>query len=322
MNGSVEIYSSTITNNSAVAGRNVHIIAASGSATVEVYSSIIAQADAPHTLLDFLVSPDTDGVLTVAGANNLIRRQNDYESITISSDDPQLGPLTDNGGPTPTHAVLPNSPAINQGSNPHELATDRRGAPHLRVAEGQADIGSFEWQTVNEPQLRGDYNENRAVDAADYVVWRKTLGSNVAPATGADDDGNGLVELLEYGPWRSNFGNRPESLATATGALATEETYVAFSTQSNHRTPAGQVRAATGSSNFRPYDKQHRSGSLASVPAEWRQSSLVLIAAADNVFDSLGDSNSSLARARRAKIREAAGSLTEAQTVPFDASVL
>jgi hypothetical protein len=35
------------------------------------------------------------------------------------------------------------------------------------------DIGAFERQPIP-PAVFGDYNHNGLVDAADYVVWRKT----------------------------------------------------------------------------------------------------------------------------------------------------
>jgi T5SS/PEP-CTERM-associated repeat protein len=54
--------------------------------------------------------------------------------------------------------------------------------------------------------ILGDYNRNGAVDAADYVVWRKTLrqGGSGLPA---DGDGNGQVDLNDLNVWRANFGN-------------------------------------------------------------------------------------------------------------------
>jgi hypothetical protein len=39
----------------------------------------------------------------------------------IRNTDPLLGPLQDNGGPTPTHALLAGSPAINAGGGPDEM---------------------------------------------------------------------------------------------------------------------------------------------------------------------------------------------------------
>ena len=66
------------------------------------------------------------------------------------SGDPILGPLADNGGDTFTHALLPNSPAIDLvPASACSLATDQRGEP--RSAHGgsgapECDVGAFEWQ--------------------------------------------------------------------------------------------------------------------------------------------------------------------------------
>src|SRR5262249_14943677 len=51
----------------------------------------------------------------------------------------------------------------------------------------------------------GDYNRDGTVDAADYVVWRKTLGRN-GLALAADGDANGLVNNADYNIWRAHFG--------------------------------------------------------------------------------------------------------------------
>ena len=58
----------------------------------------------------------------------------------------------------------------------------------------------------------GDYNQDGTVDAADYTVWRDSLGANVAAFAGADGSGNGVVDQADYGVWKANFG------AVATGA--------------------------------------------------------------------------------------------------------
>lgn len=55
--------------------------------------------------------------------------------------------------------------------------------------------------------LVGDYNRSNDVDAADFVLWRKKLGTTVpAPYDGADGNGNGSVDAADYSVWRSNFG--------------------------------------------------------------------------------------------------------------------
>jgi hypothetical protein len=65
--------------------------------------------------------------------------------------DPLLGPLQDNGGPTPTLALLPGSPAIGRGSNPLELATDQRGPGFPRSVGGAVDMGAFQLQVSQPP---------------------------------------------------------------------------------------------------------------------------------------------------------------------------
>ncbi|HEX2474327.1 MAG TPA: choice-of-anchor Q domain-containing protein [Lacipirellulaceae bacterium] len=219
-NGTLRIYNSTITSNSAVASRSVFVLGdVGGSAEVEIHSSIIGQAESLLTGFDLGILADDGGAVSVTGANNVIRRQNDFESITTSNEDPLLGPLLDNGGSTPTHALLDGSPAINVGSNPLSLSTDQRGAAHARVVGAQADIGAFEVQSTAGPLLPGDYNGNRTVDAADYVIWRKTLGSEVNRFQGADGNGNTSVDVDDFNVWRRNFGSMLGGAASITPSL-------------------------------------------------------------------------------------------------------
>ena len=66
---------------------------------------------------------------------------------------PMLGPLQNNGGPTLTHALLPGSPATNEG-NPNFTPPplfDQRGPGFDRVVNGRIDIGSFEVQSAGTP---------------------------------------------------------------------------------------------------------------------------------------------------------------------------
>jgi hypothetical protein len=185
-----------------------------GTATVEIDSSIIAQADAPVFAADVVLADGPGGEIFASGSNNLIRTQVGFPTVLKS--DPLLGPLANNGGPTPTHALASNSPAINEGANPRSLATDQRGASYQRVAGGRADIGAFELQMVPGPILLGDYNGNSVVDAADYVIWRKTLGMQVALFAGADGSGNGEIDTADYDVWRGNFGASNPAAATGT----------------------------------------------------------------------------------------------------------
>lgn len=55
--------------------------------------------------------------------------------------------------------------------------------------------------------IRGDYNRDGRVDAADYVVWRKTVGqSPTYSGDGADGNVDGVINADDYNVWKANFG--------------------------------------------------------------------------------------------------------------------
>ena len=60
------------------------------------------------------------------------------------------------------------------------------------------------WQ--RQTGLSGDYNGDRRVDAADYVVWRESLGQS-GIGLPADGSGNGTVDQADYLMWSKNFGS-------------------------------------------------------------------------------------------------------------------
>lgn len=80
-----------------------------------------------------------DGPIDV-GARNL-ESDNSCGALAFTAS-PLLGPLQDNGGATPTHALLPGSPAIDAGSTAGCPATDQRGV--TRPKGLFCDIGAFE----------------------------------------------------------------------------------------------------------------------------------------------------------------------------------
>jgi hypothetical protein len=72
----------------------------------------------------------------------------------ILGESPELGALTDNGGPTDTHALLEGSPAIDAGSTSWTL--DQRGRERGTDGDcdgvGRIDIGAFEWLGCGVPE--------------------------------------------------------------------------------------------------------------------------------------------------------------------------
>jgi hypothetical protein len=51
----------------------------------------------------------------------------------------------------------------------------------------------------------GDYNRDGIVDAADYVVWRRTLGQS-GQDLAADGNSNNRVDTADFEVWRAHFG--------------------------------------------------------------------------------------------------------------------
>lgn len=67
--------------------------------------------------------------------------------------------------------------------------------------------------------LPGDYNHNGVVDAADYIVWRYTLGQTGA-GLAADGDGNFVVDQLDYDFWKARYGNAIDGASGGASSFA------------------------------------------------------------------------------------------------------
>jgi autotransporter-associated beta strand protein len=66
----------------------------------------------------------------------------------------------------------------------------------------------------------GDYNENGIVDAADFVLWRKSVGPGSLPNEGGISPG--VVDDADYNFWRSRFG-ATDGAGAALGSSAVPE---------------------------------------------------------------------------------------------------
>ncbi len=124
-----------------------------GAGSFEMVNTIIAGNQAP-------ASPDVSGTF-IPGDYNLIGvidgstgldGANTLYGTTGAPLDPMLDVLADNGGPTPTHAILTGSPAINAGDDASAtgldgtpLAFDQWGIGYDRILNGRVDLGSFEY---------------------------------------------------------------------------------------------------------------------------------------------------------------------------------
>ncbi len=92
------------------------------------------------------------------------------------------------------------------GSVPAAAAT---GSPYeitITATDGLYTASvTFSWQitAAQPPALPGDYNLDHTVNAADYVLWRNSLGqTGLQPYSGADGNGDGKITADDYDVWR------------------------------------------------------------------------------------------------------------------------
>ncbi|MCB9775997.1 MAG: DUF4347 domain-containing protein [Nitrospiraceae bacterium] len=157
-------------------------------------------------------SPNSYGTL-ISGGTNIDSDGTAGLGDPLDGQDPMLGGLADNGGPTWTHALLAGSPALNAGTTSGAPAVDQRGL----TRDAAPDIGTYEYKSsafvsknefmVNAPSgdnemtsgpLRG---AERAVDIApngDYVVvWTNGTSNDKVYAKVFDASGNQKVAQFQ-----------------------------------------------------------------------------------------------------------------------------
>ena len=145
-----EILNSTLVFNTALAESFPGACALRGSGLsmdgiVRVNSSIIAGNTCAGQPADVGRSQEIDIEHRVSGADNIIGTSFlPVPADTIATDDSRLAPLANNGGPTQTHALLPDSPAIDAGNNVPDFLDDQRGDGFPRVKGVRTDIGAYE----------------------------------------------------------------------------------------------------------------------------------------------------------------------------------
>ena len=148
--GAVTLTNSTVSGNEAgTFGSGIYI---SGTQNNTINNSIIANnqsAIAPDISGDF--STSTIEFSLIENTTGITGKTlTDGVDGNILGKDPQLLALGDYGGPTQTHALHPDSPALNKGSDTlavdqsmTALTTDQRGASRFN---GTVDMGAFETQ--------------------------------------------------------------------------------------------------------------------------------------------------------------------------------
>ena len=199
--------SCTICSNRAGAGGGI-LLGGDYDDVYTIRNTLVAGNSAPS-------GPDISGGRElISGDYNLVQDTNGCTIIgttahNIYNQEAKLGPLTDLGGPTPTHALRFDSPAVDTG-NSGGLTTDQRGLPRpigtAKVEGGDgSDIGAYE----ADPNLRittlakagGDMQmqfntllgRNYRVESEDAIKGPWNLLSNNIPGTG------GALQAIDTG---------------------------------------------------------------------------------------------------------------------------
>jgi CSLREA domain-containing protein len=156
--------------------------------------------DEGYNVIGRLEGVNDSGVVITAGTPNA---NNDYAGTNAAPVNALLGALAGNGGPTPTHALLAGSPALDRGSAVGGITTDQRGLArpfdNIYIASPAggdgSDIGAFEAQT----------SLNAAPTVAAQPGVTRGLGSNavnspIAAVTDPESAASVTVALTSANP--------------------------------------------------------------------------------------------------------------------------
>ena len=235
--GPVVLNNCTVTENH---GGNGGGIASNGTARVQLRNTIVAGNTAGS-------GPDLKGTFTSRG-HNLIGNNSGTPDFTAGSPNanadlvgtagapiyPGLSGLSNHGGPTDTHALLPRSPALDAGDNcvtepTHcgdptigQMTTDQRGGAFSRTVDGAdadsagtVDIGAFEAQVSMEPLEHKTINEDTQLqfsfNVGGEIISARAFAYNMelVPDNPANIlvTGSGSTRTLTINPAANQTGN-------------------------------------------------------------------------------------------------------------------
>lgn len=154
-----------------------------------------------------------NGTYNTSGTNNLIRNNGGFSGGVVSSADPLLGPLQNNGGPTATRALPLNSPAVDSGDNgvTTTLTTDQRG--NARRSRAHVDLGAFELQN------------QVPVATAQSGVAANQGGAKTITLSATDPDGDSVTYAIVTQPTKGTLSAISGNQVTYTGTSAGSDSF-------------------------------------------------------------------------------------------------
>jgi hypothetical protein len=251
------VQDATIAGNAATAGGGIARTGGSaGASTVTLQNTIVSgntasaapdlQTDGTATATYSAIGTSAGYTLSVASGNNI------GPGASL-----QLGPLQNNGGPTPTMAPASGSLLVNAGTTADEfpagLTTDQRGGTFTRVTGPRVDIGAVEFHPNAPPSVTTSsgattYTENAAATPIDPGLTVADVdGSTLSGAVVTVTAGLTGQDVLAFGPLpggvtaTTGVGSVTFSGTATVAAYQTLLRSVAFSNTSDN--PAAGERA-------------------------------------------------------------------------------
>jgi uncharacterized repeat protein (TIGR01451 family) len=169
-----------------------------------------------------------------------------HDQINVAN--PRLGPLTDNGGSTWTHALLIGSLAINEGNPANCPAADQRGTPRPQML--LCDSGAYE-TTEPQPFLQLSKSVAPAEGNLNGVITYTLVARN----TGSQDDAqvwltDTLPAGVSFGRWVLNPGATLSGTQITWNGALTHETPVTLAFEATNTVLGSLVNTATAAGSL------------------------------------------------------------------------
>ncbi len=131
------------------------------------------------------------------------------------STNPQIAGLTNNGGPTNTHALLPASPAINTARAC--TAIDQRGVARPQPTAGLCDVGAFEYRAPTLKVVTNVVNDSGGTRTASAFTVHVRLGATDVQGSPQPGTSEGSTYTLSAGQTYSVAVDAPAGYSVAIG---------------------------------------------------------------------------------------------------------
>ena len=175
--------------------------------------AILRNASDEAAIIDAYEILSGNGRLTTSGWNSL--DEQNYEGtdtwLQLDNNANQIGEVNQTGFTTlAPGATLNLGPLYLGGAQDLEL-----NFLLMDDAEGIGTAGIVLYEPF--AAVAGDYNGDGTVNAADYTIWRNTLGSTTDLRANGDNAGasENKIDQADYAFWKSHFGNTSGSGSAA-----------------------------------------------------------------------------------------------------------